>query len=472
MSSLLNGLILSSILLSPIALARDAKTPAPKLTENKSRFEQLELFNKVLYLIETQYYRPVSTEKLIEGALKGMMDTLDPHSAFLNKDFFEKMQNDTKGEFGGLGLEVTQRDGVIYIITPIDDTPAFRAGIKPKDKLVEINHEPIVGMTLEQATEKMRGKVGESIHLGMIRDNEDGIKHFNLKREIIKVKPVKSELLQESYAYVRLTQFQSRSYESIVEALTTMKKKADKTGGFKGIILDLRSNPGGLLDQAVDVSSIFLKEGIVVSTESRDPQNKDIRYVKKSGFKDLETPLVVLVNGASASASEIVAGALQDYKRAIIMGSLSFGKGSVQTVAQLDKSTGVKLTIAQYMTPKGRRIQAVGITPDIAIEEIDQASFEKGLREDRYIREKDLKNHLTATIETESEKVEREALERKERAKRIRDMEEAKAKKAAPNKKVEDELFKTYNPKEDYQVLQAIRYLKGFNVLENTQPKK
>lgn len=445
----------------------EKETESPKISENRSRFEQLELFNKVLHLIETQYYRPVSTEKLIEGALKGMMETLDPHSAFLNNEFFEKMQNDTQGEFGGLGLEVTSKEGVIYIITPIEDTPAFRAGIQPKDKLVEINHEPIIGMTLEQSIEKMKGKIGESIHLGVVRDGVDGIKHFNLKRELIKIKPVKSELLMDRFAYIRLIQFQKRSTESIEEALKTLKAKADKKGGLAGIILDLRSNPGGLLDQAVDISSLFLKEGIVVTTESRDPQNKDIRYVKKSGFKDLTTPMAVLINGASASASEIVAGALQDYQRAVIMGSQSFGKGSVQTVAQLDKQTGVKLTIAQYMTPKNRKIQAVGIKPDLSIDEVEQESFEKTLKEDRYIREKDLRNHLTSTIETSAELKEREAEERIERSHRIKEMEERK--KAAKKKKNEDEedIFRIYTPKEDYQVLQAMRYLQGFNVFES-----
>lgn len=463
MSRLASLALLSFFIFSPVQ-AREKKAP-PKITENRSRFEQLELFNKVLHLVETQYYRPVSTERLVEGALKGMMETLDPHSAFLNKDYFEKMQNDTAGEFGGLGLEVTQKEGVIYIITPIDDTPAFRAGIKPKDKMVEINHEPIVGMTLEQAIEKMRGKVGDKIHLGIIRDGEEGIKHFNLKREIIKIKPVKSELIQDKYAYIRLTQFQKRSAESIEEALKRLKSKTK--GNLSGIVLDLRSNPGGLLDQAVDVSSLFLKEGIVVTTEARDSQNKDIRYVKKSGYKDLATPMVVLINGASASASEIVAGALQDYERAVIMGSQSFGKGSVQTVAQLDKSTGVKLTIAQYMTPKNRKIQAVGIKPDVQIEEMNQADFEKGLKEDRYIREKDLKGHLTATIETPEEKVIREANERKERAERVKAMEARKLEKKKPSKDKEDELFKAYTPAEDYQVLQAIRYLQGFNVFES-----
>jgi carboxyl-terminal processing protease len=431
--------------------------------DNDKRFEHLELFNKVLYLIETQYYREVNSEKLIEGAIKGMMETLDPHSSFLNKEFFEKMQNDTQGEFGGLGLEVTSKEGVIFI-TPIEDTPAFRAGIRPKDKLVEINHEPIVGMNLEQAVEKMKGKIGESIHLGVIREGVDGIKHFNMKRELIKVKPVKYELLDEKYAYIRLIQFQKRSTENVVDALKSLNAKAD--GKLAGIILDLRSNPGGLLDQAVDISSIFLGDGVVVSTESRDPQNKDIRYVKKSGYKDLKTPLVVLINGASASASEIVAGALQDYHRAVIMGSQSFGKGSVQTVAQLDKSTGVKLTIAQYMTPKNRKIQAVGIKPDINLDEVDQNKFEKTIIEDQYIREKDLKNHLVSTIETETEEKERVAEEKEQRTRRLKELEEIKKNKNSS--KSDTDIFKVFSPSEDYQVLQALRYLQGFSVFKES----
>lgn len=464
MKSLLTLALASSFLFNS-ALAEEKKkiiaSPVPKISENKGRFEQLELFNKVLYLIETQYYRDVSTEKLVEGALKGMMETLDPHSTFLNKEFFAKMQNDTAGEFGGLGIEVTQKDGVIIVVTPIDDTPAFKAGIRAKDKIVEIDHEPIIGLSLEQVIEKMRGKVGQKIVLGIAREGEDSVKNFTLKREIIKVEPVKSALLQDNYAYVRLTQFQKRASESVEKALKKMSEDSKNKGGIKGIILDLRSNPGGLLDQAVDLSSIFLKEGIVVSTEARDPQNKDIRYVKKSGYKDLETPMIVLINGSSASASEIVAGALQDYKRAIIMGTQSFGKGSVQTVAQLDKETGVKLTIAQYMTPLNRRIQAVGITPDVILEDIDYSQFEKDKRDDRFIREKDLKNHLTATIESPEEKKIREEQEKQDRVERIKKIEQ-KRKEAKAVKKEEDEMFRTYAPHEDYQVLQSVKYLQSF----------
>jgi carboxyl-terminal processing protease len=427
----------------------------------KSRFEELELFNKVLYLIDSQYYREVDTNKLIEGAIKGMMDTLDPHSAYLNKEYFKKMQNDTDGEFGGLGIEVTQKDGVLYVVTPIDDTPAYKAGVKPKDKIVEINHESILGFTLDEAVDRMKGKEGSVIHLGIVREGEKGIKHFNIKREIIKIKPVKTQLVRDQYAFIRLTQFQRKAAVSIEKSLKKLKKQAKKNGGLKGIILDLRSNPGGLLDQAVDVSSLFLKEGIVVTTEHRDPNNKEIRYVKKSGYKDLTTPIVVLVNGASASASEIVAGALQDHKRALIMGSQTFGKGSVQTVAQIDDENGVKLTIAQYMTPKNRKIQAIGIVPDIHLSELDAKAIKDLTVEDKYLREKDLRNHLTATIETKEEKKLRLKEEKEARIKRAQRIKEQRA------KEKKDDIFKKYNANEDYQVLQAVNYLKSFKVFDD-----
>lgn len=450
-----------------------APTKAPKeLSENRSRFEQLELFNKVLHLIETQYYRKVSTDKLIEGAIKGMMDTLDPHSSFLNQEYFKKMQDDTAGEFGGLGLEVTQKDGALVVITPIADTPAYKAGIRPKDKIVEINHESILGLNLEEALDRMRGKNGEKTHLGIVRENEEGIKHFTIKRELIKINPVKTELLDDSVAYIRLIQFQKKAGVAVEEALKKLQAEAAKKGGLKGIILDLRSNPGGLLDQAVDVASVFLKDGIVVSTESRDPQNKDIRYVKKSGHKDLVTPLAVLINGASASASEIVAGALQDYGRGIIMGTQSFGKGSVQTMAQLDHGTGMKLTIAQYMTPKNRKIQAVGIVPDVEIDDLDWKKFQAAKRSDRHVRERDLKNYLSATVETSDEEKQREATDKELRKKRIADYNQQKKSPGKSAADIEEEIYVEHPPKEDYQVIQAGQYLKTLNFWEKRQSKQ
>ena len=416
-SKKVGSLIAVTATVSLLGLASQSLPALAKDSNGKSRFEKLELFNKVLYLIESQYYRPVDTEKLIEGAIKGMMNTLDPHSTFLDEKVFSKMQEDTQGEFGGLGIEVSQKDGVLVVITPIDDTPAFKAGIKAGDKIVEINHESTLGLTLEEAVDKMRGKPGSKITVGVSREGVEGIKRFDLKRKAIKISAVKHEILEDNYAYVRLTQFQKDAGSGIAKALKQMEKKTKN--GIKGIVLDLRSNPGGLLDEAVNVSSVFLRDGIVVSTESRDPKQKDIRYVKKTGFKELKKPLAVLINGASASASEIVAGALQDHKRAIVMGSQSFGKGSVQSIAKIDDKQGVKLTIAQYMTPKDRKIQAVGIKPDIFISEYEGAWISEHEKESRYVREADLRNHLTATIETKEEKARRLKKEKEQRQKRI-----------------------------------------------------
>ncbi|MBL7665058.1 MAG: S41 family peptidase [Bacteriovoracaceae bacterium] len=449
-------IVLTSVLLLSLATLTMA-------AQKKSRFEKLELFNKILYLIESQYYREVDTGKLIEGAIKGMMETLDPHSAYLNAELFQKVEEDTSGEFGGLGIEVTHRDGILHVITPIEDTPAYKAGVKAKDKIVEINHESTVGMTLEDAVKKMQGPEGSKVHMGIKREGKDGIINFEIARAKIKIKAVKAQVVRDNFAYIRLTHFQKDSTESIVKALQDMNSKTK----IKGIVLDLRANPGGLLDQAVDVSSIFLKDGIVVSTEARDITKKDIRYVKKMGYKDLETPLVVLINGTSASASEIVAGALQDYKRAIIMGTQSFGKGSVQTVAKIDEENGVKLTIAQYMTPTGRKIQAVGIRPDVELFDIDSEVVEDSKHAAEYIREKDLKNHLTATIETEEEKkirLAQESEERKSRIERVRKKKLAKSKGKKEEK--EEDIFKKYEPADDFQVIQAINYLNTFKVFK------
>ena len=469
------GLLLLAMLVQPMSRTFAADINQAAEAAKKSRYEKLELFNKVLYLIESQYYREVDTEKLIEGAINGMMNTLDPHSAFLDREIFAKMQEETSGEFGGLGIEVTQKDGLLVIITPIEDSPAYKAGIKPGDKIVEINHESMVGVSLEQAIDRLRGKTKSKIILGIAREGYDGVKNFELTREIVYLKPVKYELLQNNYAYVRLTQFQKKSAEYISEALVKMRGEIKGKEGLKGIILDLRSNPGGLLDEAVDVSSIFLKDGIVVSTEGRDPKNKEIRYVKKSGHKELEVPVIVLINGSTASDSEIVSGALQDSKRAIIMGTQSFGKGSVQSVAKIDDQIGVKLTIAQYMTPSGRKIQAVGIKPDVVIDEVEAEFVNNNKKESTFIREKDLKNHLTATMETEEERKSREEVELKERIERTERFKQMREKKKKGKEKVkeavvddgDDDFTKKVSPKEDYQVNQAINYLKSISLIKN-----
>ncbi len=435
------------------------------ISEVKSRFEKLELFSKVLYLIEAQYYREVDIDKLIQGAIQGMMETLDPHSNFLDKEHFSKMQEDTAGEFGGLGLEVHQKDGIIIVVSPIEDTPAFRAGIRPGDKIVEIDHEPTIGMNIDDAIDKMRGNSKSKIILGIVREGQDGVKQFELMREVIQIQAVKSEIVDEEFLYIRLIQFQRHAAEKIIEAIKNSKGKLHKGKELRGIILDLRSNPGGLLDEAVDVSSIFMKDGIVVSTEGRDPKNKEIRYVKKGGYKENNIPMVVLVNGASASASEIVAGALQDSKRAIIMGAQSFGKGSVQTVVKIDEEKGLKITIAQYMTPLGRKIQAVGIRPDVDLEDVDMADFKKNRYDGSYIREKDLRNHLTATVENKEEKIERERQEKAERIERIQKIRDYKKSKEKEDKK-DKEIAEKINPSDDFQVTQAVNYLKSFGIFK------
>jgi carboxyl-terminal processing protease len=464
------SLLLLAMFVQPITSARAAEPNSE--AAKKSRYEKLELFNKVLYLIESQYYRE-DTEKLIEGAMNGMMNTLDPHSAFLDREIFAKMQEETSGEFGGLGIEVTQKDGLLVIITPIEDSPAYKAGIKPGDKIVEINHESMVGVSLEQAIDHLRGKTKSKIILGIAREGLDGVKNFELTREIVYLKPVKYELIHDNYAYIRLTQFQKKSAEYIIEAILKIRAQIKDKAGLKGIVLDLRSNPGGLLDEAVDVSSIFLKDGIVVSTEGRDPKNKEIRYVKKSGHKELDVPVVVLINGSTASASEIVSGALQDSKRAIIMGAQSFGKGSVQSVAKIDDQIGVKLTIAQYMTPSGKKIQAVGIKPDVVIDEVEAEFVDNNRKESTFIREKDLKNHLTATVETEEERKLREETELKERLERTERYKQLREKKKKGKTKEvvassnDDDDNRKIAPKDDYQVNQAINYLKNIGLIKS-----
>ncbi len=428
--------------------------------KEKSRFEKLEMFNKVLYLVESQYYRDVDTEKLIEGAIKGMISTLDPHSSYLNEDVFRKMEEETEGEFGGLGIEVTQKDGILIIITPIEDSPAYEAGLQSGDKIVEINHESTIGITLEEAVNKMRGRPNTKISIGVIRKGNSDILRFELKRKKIKVRSVNSEIVFDKFIYIRLKQFQKDAGKHIASDLKKLENQIKKNHKkVLGIILDLRANPGGLLDEAVNVSSIFMRDGVVVSTEGRDPKEKEIHYVKKSIYKNLTTPMAVLINGSSASASEIVSGALQDSKRAIIMGGQSFGKGSVQRIMKIDEKEGVKLTIAQYMTPSGRKIQALGITPDFEIEDTEGSWLSDHRDNSNSIREIDLRNHLTATIETAEEKKLREKREKDARIERIKKFESRNNKKSKPDDEKEIS--------QDYQVIQAVKYLKSLKAVKN-----
>ena len=363
--------------------------------------EELRAFAEVFGRIKSDYVESVDDKKLITQAISGMLAGLDPHSGYLDKEEFREMQVDTRGEFGGLGIEVGMEDGFVKVISPIDDSPASRAGIKPGDLIVKLGDAFVKGMTMNDAVERMRGSPGTPITLTIARKGEDKPLVFTLKREVIKVQSVKSKLLEPGYAYFRIAQFQDPTGETLAEAIRTVFKQ--NQGPMKGIVLDLRNDPGGLLTGAVAVSAAFLpKNALVVYTDGRTEDAKmrltasPKNYLPEGAQDYLSTlppaikgvPMVVLVNGGSASASEIVAGALQDHQRAVIMGTQTFGKASVQTILPLGDGTAIKLTTARYYTPNGRSIQAKGIVPDIALDDGSRGDT------DLKVREADLSKHL------------------------------------------------------------------------------
>jgi carboxyl-terminal processing protease len=340
--------------------------------------EEVQRFSNAMGLIKKYYVKPVEDKVLFEHAIRGMLSGLDPHSSYLDETEYAELQTTTSGEFGGLGLEVTMDEGVIKVVTPLVDTPAYKAGIKAGDYIVRIGSQAVQGMKLKEAVDMMRGKVGTKVGLTILRKGVDKPLSFNLDREKITIKSVKSRLLDGNYGYIRLTQFQALTAQEMKTAIAAIKKQAG--GHLKGLILDLRNNPGGLLDSAVQVSDAFLeapdalkknaKPEIIVYTEGRFP-GSEFKAVANPGDIMNKAPIVVLINHGSASASEIVAGALKDNRRAIVVGTQSFGKGSVQTVLPVDDKRAIKLTTALYYTPSGVSIQAKGITPDIVIEEMD-----------------------------------------------------------------------------------------------------
>lgn len=387
-----------------ITMANESDTKVNEANQSLN-LKQLELFNKVLYLIENQYYQNVDSKILIESAIKGMMSALDPHSSYLNKDLFKKIENDTKGEYEGIGIELTIKNNSILIVTVVEDTPAYKAGLRAGDQIIEINDKSVIGHSLDTVVNRMKGKNGEILKLSVFRGNKKSKSTFSVKREVIKIRAVKSQILEKNYVVLKITQFQKKVANLLDDAMENAKKETKSNGGIKGIILDLRGNPGGLLDQAVEVSSRFLDSGEVVSTENRDGKIIEVKYVTKSSAKDTTTPMIVLINGGSASASEIVAGALQDYKRAVVMGETSFGKGSVQSLLQIDNENAVKLTIAQYLTPLKRKIQAIGITPDVVISDIDLKAIDSSKKLPKVLREKDLDKHLKGVNEEDDESV-------------------------------------------------------------------
>jgi len=326
--------------------------------------QELRVFAEIFGRVKSEYVESVDDEKLLKNAIRGMLSGLDPHSSYLEKDEYRDLQVGTSGEFGGLGIEVGMENGFVKVIAPIDDTPAARAGIKTGDLIIRIDDKPVKGLSLNDAVNTMRGKPGTQIILTILRGGRDRPFNLELERDTIQVASVKSRILEPGYGYVRISHFQSRTTADLLSALSGLEKKND--GELKGLVLDLRNNPGGVLNSAVGVSDAFLVGGLIVYTKGR---GEDAELQFKAGPDDVlkGAPIVVLVNGGSASASEIVAGALQDHKRAIVMGHPTFGKGSVQTIVPIDDATALKLTTARYYTPSGRSIQAHGIEPDIEL---------------------------------------------------------------------------------------------------------
>jgi carboxyl-terminal processing protease len=353
-------------------------------------YESLEAFSNILSIVKKNYVEDVETKNLVSGAINGMLSSLDPHSAYLTPDLYKDLQSDTQGRFGGLGIEITVKGGILTVVSPIEDTPAFKAGIQPGDQIFKIEDEFTKDMSLVDAVKKMRGLKGTKINLTIRREGAADLIDVSMIRDVIRVQSVKSRTLEPGYGYVRLAQFQERSDRDVQRAL---EKLAAEKSGLKGLVLDLRNNPGGLLNQAVRVSDLFLDSGLIVYTDGRIESQKQKFFAQKEGTW-MDFPLVVLVNGGSASASEIVAGALQDHKRAVVLGTKTFGKGSVQTILPLDDNSALRLTTARYFTPKGRSIQATGIVPDIVIENIVLQDGKPDERKRPSLREENLPGHL------------------------------------------------------------------------------
>ena len=393
----LGVLIGGAVTLHVPAIAEREQEPLP--------FEDLRAFTEIFGKIKSDYVEPVEDRKLITEAINGMLSGLDPHSSYLDAEAFKDLQVGTQGEFGGLGIEVGMEDGFVKVVAPIEDTPAFRAGIKSGDLIIKLDETPVKGMTLNDAVKRMRGKPGSQIGLTILRKGESKPLVIQITRAVIKILSVKQQLVESGYGYVRITQFQEATGENLAKALKTLQD--ENKGNLNGLIIDLRNDPGGLLNTAVGVAGIFLKPGeLVVYTDGRAEDAKmrltnSREHYLRGGESDYQRglpawvkqiPIVVLVNGGSASASEIVAGALQDHKRALVVGTQTFGKGSVQPILPLNNGTAIKLTTARYFTPNGRAIQAKGIVPDIVVEE---ATVQSGETPRGEVREADLERHLS-----------------------------------------------------------------------------
>jgi len=405
--------------------------------------EDLRAFSEVFGRVKSDYVETVEDKQLLESAIKGMLSGLDPHSSYLNREEFKEMRIGTDGKFGGLGIEVSMENGFVKVIAPIDDTPAKRAGVLAGDVIVRLDDTPVKGMTLNEAVKIMRGEPGTSILLTIVREGEQGPLKIEITRDIIRIKSVRSRTLEPGYGYIRISQFQSATGTSMRKKLAELKK--ENNGELKGLVLDLRNNPGGVLNASVSVADAFVKKGKIVYTEGRI---KDSQLTFNASPNDLlkGAPIVVLVNGGSASASEIVAGALQDHNRAIIMGTKTFGKGSVQTIMPMNNGAALKITTARYFTPAGRSIQAEGIEPDIIVEQLELSKKEDAKTE--RLREADLRDHLENGNGEKSYKEMKPGAEGTDKE----------------GKETEKDKLKN-----DYQLNEALNLLKGVNIVRQSK---
>jgi carboxyl-terminal processing protease len=409
----------------------ELKLPDP---EQQLPLDELRKFTEVFSRIKDAYVEEVSDSKLLESAIKGMLADLDPHSAYLAPKDYEELEESTSGEFGGLGIEVGMENGFVKVISPIDDTPAQKAGVQAGDLIIKLDEKPVKGMNLEEAVQLMRGKPGSVLTLTIMREGDSAPKEIKVKRDIIKVTSIKSRMIDDGYGYVRITQFQAETGTQFQNALNKLKQ--EHGGDLEGLIIDLRNNPGGVLQAAVATADALLDEGLIVYTEGRI-QSSRLRFSAKAGDLMEGTPIVVLINGGSASASEILAGALQDQKRAVIMGTQSFGKGSVQTVIPLDDTHAIKMTTARYYTPNGRSIQATGIKPDILVRPAEL----KELDSQPFFTEADLSGHLQGQDEGKDKPEQTDAGKNKAGAASLADR--------------------------DFQLRSALNLLKGLHILNN-----
>jgi carboxyl-terminal processing protease len=434
--------------MTAVALLVPAVQAGPP-TNSSETYRQLNLFGDVFERVRADYVEKIGDQELIESAIQGMLASLDPHSSYMNAKSFRDMQVQTKGEFGGLGIEVTLENGLVKVVSPIDDTPAARAGLRPGDFITHLDGEPVMGLSLQEAVEKMRGPVNSDIKLTIRREGRDQPLEVTLTRAQIKIQSVRSRA-EGDIGYIRITTFNEQTDKGLERAIEQLKK--DIGGKLIGFVLDLRNNPGGLLDQAVSVSDAFLDKGEIVSTRGRGSEDGQ-RYNARPGDLAGGLPVVVLINGGSASASEIVAGALQDHRRAIVMGTRSFGKGSVQTIIPLPGHGAMRLTTARYYTPSGRSIQQKGIDPDIVVE---QGHFEAA-KDARTRSEKDLRHSLTNPDEAKKDEG------RKDDDKQASDKKPPEAK---PGEAKKPEAKTAAARPEDYQLDRALDLLRGVSLFK------